>query len=381
MTVYIFYSSYLDDLGEKRSVGGVQTYISMLSDVVKEIGMVPVVYQFAKYDFDKEIDNVRVVGVAVKQGWSFSKKKRHVFEKITQVFNDEEDILIFATDYLCVKNSYRRVIAIQHGVAWDIKRHENWNKFLNRLYIFKQALGSYIKSKRHDWCKTLVCVDYNFLNWYRTQLAYIPNKVRVIPNAVEVNKVNRTPPNREGDDKSDKVKIIFARRFVPYRGTRIFTDAIKKVLEKFTNVEVTIAGDGPDRTYMEERLRGYSNVKFIEYDVSKTFEIHSQHDIAVVPSIGSEGTSFSLLEAMASGCAVIATNVGGMTNIIINRYNGILVNPAAEELYEAIEELIQDSSLRNRIGRLGRQTVECGFNLQTWKDSWKKVLLETAKIH
>ncbi|WP_420491566.1 glycosyltransferase [Neobacillus drentensis] len=54
-------------------------------------------------------------------------------------------------------------------------------------------------------------------------------------------------------------------------------------------------------------------------------------------NLGSEGTSLSLLEAMAAKCAEIATNVGGMTNIILDNYNGLIINPDESELYLALE--------------------------------------------
>lgn len=368
MKLYIFNSGYLDLKGKEYSFGGVDTYISMLIDVANEIGMEPIVYQYAEEDFSVELHNVTVVGVQVKENWRLTKKKRTVFKEIEKVFDDTQDTLIFATDYLAVKNTFKRVIAIQHGVAWDIKNEKNINQLKNRLNIFRAAIGSYVKLVRYSYCKTLVCVDYNFLNWYRTQVSYIPNKIKVIPNCADLTSViNKV--------QSNKVRIIFARRLCDYRGTRIFTHSITKILDKFDNIEVTIAGDGPDKVYMKEKLSKYSNVNFIKYSAKDSILIHSQHDIAVVPTIGSEGTSLSLLEAMASKCAVVCTNVGGMTNIIIDGYNGLMVNAEENEIYHAIEKLVEDKNFREQITLNGYETVKYGFNYEKWKDSWKDVLL------
>lgn len=51
---------------------------------------------------------------------------------------------------------------------------------------------------------------------------------------------------------------------------------------------------------------------------------------------------------MAAGCAVICTNVGGMTNIIIDGYNGLMINPDEDSLYKALDRLIEDKLLRGK---------------------------------
>lgn len=78
-------------------------------------------------------------------------------------------------------------------------------------------------------------------------------------------------------------------------------------------------------------------------------EVYRRADIVLVPTCYSEGTSLSCLEAMASGCAVIATNVGGLPELIINRFNGLLIAPEAEALAEALTQLIEQPELRQDI--------------------------------
>ncbi|EIF6174297.1 glycosyltransferase family 4 protein [Clostridium perfringens] len=370
MKLYIMNYGYLDMDGNEYSLGGVDTYISMLVEVAKEMNIDSIVYQFANRDFIINLKNTTVVGVKIDNNWSLRKKKKILFNSLKKDFNAKEDVLIFATDYINVKNNFNRVICIQHGVAWDIQRKKQTCNLLNKLYIFKAALGAYIKSIRYDYSKVLVCVDYNFLNWYRTQVARIRQDIYVIPNAAKCNE------NYIKDD-NNIVKIIFARRLYEYRGTRIFIDSITKILEEFNNIQITIAGEGPDKEYMKEKLKNYDNVSFIKYNANESIKIHSKHDIAIVPTTGSEGTSLSLLEAMSSSCAVITTNIGGLTNIIINNYNGLLISPNSSELYIAIRELIVNENLRKRLSKNARDSVELGFNFEVWKESWKKVIQNT----
>ncbi len=122
-------------------------------------------------------------------------------------------------------------------------------------------------------------------------------------------------------------------------------------------------------------MEKFKNVSFITYKSDESLSVHADKHIAVVPTLGSEGTSLSLLEAMASHCAVICTNVGGMTNIIIDRYNGLMINPNTEELYDAMKKAILDAKLRNRLAINAYNSVKEGFSFELWCEKWKSVLL------
>ena len=173
---------------------------------------------------------------------------------------------------------------------------------------------------------------------------------------------------------NDRISIVFSRRLVEYRGTRLFADAISEILNEYPKVSVTIAGKGPDEKYMRAKLAGFTNVEFTSYDPDDSIDFHSKHDIAVVPTVNHEGTSLALLEAMASGCAVIASNVGGMSNIIIDGYNGLLINPVQSELVEALEKLITDASLRKYLSGKAYETVKFGFSYEKWRNKWLKLI-------
>lgn len=102
-------------------------------------------------------------------------------------------------------------------------------------------------------------------------------------------------------------------------------------------------------------------------------EIFRHMDIALIPTKGTEGTSLSCLEAMAAGCAVITTCVGGLSDLIIDGFNGLLIKPTAENLINAIEYLIQNEAERNRLSQNAKLTAEA-FDIRRWKQKWQKVI-------
>ncbi|NIO21873.1 MAG: glycosyltransferase, partial [Candidatus Aenigmarchaeota archaeon] len=93
-------------------------------------------------------------------------------------------------------------------------------------------------------------------------------------------------------------------------------------------------------------------------------DILASFDIFVLPS-RSEGFGRVNLEAMAMGKPVISTNVGGIPEVVLDGVTGILVPPGnSRELAHAIMKLLNDSELRESLGREGRRRVEEHFTLQ-----------------
>ena len=369
--IRIIYMQYFDLLQQHPKMGGVESYISALIALFVDKGYAVTVYQLAQKAFSVDWLGGKVVGV--EQAKSNKDLVRFIVEHENPDL--ENDILLFATDFSIVKSPFKHTIAIQHGVAWDIPAPSPAGFVKNMANVCLGAFRAWRKYMRYRYCKTLVCVDYNFVNWFRTQLATIPNQMKVIPNFTQL---WDKPAARPQDGP---VSVIFARRLVPYRGTRLFTRAILPLLEKYPNLQITVAGTGPDEKWMKGQLARFTNVHFTSFESQDSLKIHARHDIAVVPTVGSEGTSLSLLEAMSAGCAVIASNVGGLTNILINNHNGLIIAPEPEELTHALEKLITDAALRRRLAAMGRRTVEESFSLQAWQQAWVNLIQRVGEAH
>ena len=94
-------------------------------------------------------------------------------------------------------------------------------------------------------------------------------------------------------------------------------------------------------------------------------QLYSAHDVFLFPSLV-EGLPSVLLEAMASGMPVIATETCGMQDIVENGYNGLLIPPAdAESIEAAVLRLANSTPLRQRLGEMARETLR----RYTWERS------------
>jgi len=174
--------------------------------------------------------------------------------------------------------------------------------------------------------------------------------------------------------------VLFARRFVEFRGTRLFAGVVQRLLAQHPQVEFTWAGEGPDEDWLRRTFADQPRVTITKYLPQAAKEVYVRHHIAVIPSLASEGTSLSVAEAMGSGCAVVATCVGGITNMIIDGHNGLLVMPDADSLYGALHRLLENPALRRDLGAAARQCAETSFSLAAWKNRWRAVLQQVAEM-
>ena len=360
---YIIYSQFFDQKGEQIQIGGIETYIYNLCKVLLTAHISPIIYQFADKDFIKEYKNIKVVGTKITST-NYSKNSRVLTKKIQEFFDYENDILIFASEEYVVPFKSKNVVTIQHGISWDIPNDNNvW------LNYFKNSIRALIEYRRLDNCSHVVCVDYNFLNWYRAIFKkYDYKKFHAIPNFCDTSYVKKDPPQK------DNIKIVYARRFVKHRGAILFANVAKRILEKYPNVEICFAGKGTCESEMKNILSKCINVTFTSFTPDESIAFHSDFDIAVIPTIGSEGTSLSLLEAMAAGCAVVSTNVGGITNILIDGYNGSIVNATEEDIYSAVERLINDKEKRSFYKLKAKETVKYSYSKEKWESHWLDII-------
>lgn len=379
MKAAILYYGLLDENGREQHIGGVETYILNLTHVCRDLGWDVTVFQYGAREFSTPMDTCTVKGVPA-QGLSHEKKKARLYAAACEHLNPAKDMIIFGADHISVRTQARRTIAIQHGIAWDLPPQQltrnplctfSWGRTLKKIKARRDAI------RRFDNCRNRVCVDYNFFNWYRTMVPREPaGNVWVIPNCAPVLSVEETAE----PIPSSAVRILFARRFVEFRGTRLFAGVVTRLLEQYPNVEFTFAGEGPDEGWLRETFARQPRVTIMKYLPQASKEVHLRHQIAVVPSLASEGTSLSVVEAMAAGCAVVATCVGGITNLIIDGHNGLLVMPDSNSLHAALRRLIENATLRRDLGATARRCAEVSFSLGLWKQRWRDVLEQVAAM-
>jgi glycosyltransferase involved in cell wall biosynthesis len=144
--------------------------------------------------------------------------------------------------------------------------------------------------------------------------------------------------------------------------------------------EAVLVGDGPDRPTVEEEVRRLGLESAVELlgERDDVPELLRTADVFVLSS-RSEGLPLSILEAMAARLPVIASNVGGVSEVVVDGDTGLLVPPGdPQSLAAAIERLLEDQALGRRLGEAGRIRVAEHFDLaavhQAHLDLYRRVL-------
>lgn len=371
--------SYWDFDQDKVRVGGLETYLYDLIGFVNDsLNYDCIVYQSTnRSDFSvKNLGKTRIVPFYFPK---ISRKSYQIlFDEAFRIHGDSDAIYIVATDQMNVCSRAKNVIAIQHGISWDIPYamiHGFWgrNSLLKKI---NKYIRCYVNSRRYRNTRNLVCVDYNYFNWLRTlENIDARHNVVVIPNYS-----SSVISEKELEDKlarnDSSCRILFARRFVDYRGTLLFAAVAKRLLEEFPSLHITFAGAGPLEDDIRALAEAYDNIHITSYESKDSIRFHYDYDIAVVPTIYSEGTSLSLCEAMAAGCLPVTTHVGGMTNILIDGFNGFFSPISEDELYSTIRKaILLPRAEREEMIRNAFQVVRSGFSKKKWELSWKKLLM------
>ncbi len=377
MKADIYFIQFLKNDEISVGVGGIETLITYLCPLLESLGHEVTVYQCAGHAFESTYGNARVISIPRYPGPGMSN------EKLAQQFRDiarnragmDKRIEIFAADFFAVKNNNPLAICVQNGLAWDAAielitpKRIYHNSIGEKIFRYRCQLRGL---RRFETCYNRVAVDLYFLNWYRSFRG--PNfKGRLFynPNPAPVADWNY---DREDKSTARPLRIIFARRMVPEKGSRIIADVFKRILSERPDIEITLAGEGPDEKLLRNVFLNDKRVSIITYRTDDALAVHRKHDIAIIPSLCGEATCLSILEAMAAGCAVIATNMGGTITEIINGFNGVLCWPTKESLYEALLKLIDSPEERLRMQKRGWETSQKSFSLQQWQAQWKYII-------
>jgi len=155
-----------------------------------------------------------------------------------------------------------------------------------------------------------------------------------------------------------KYDLVFCGRIIRHKGLRELLDA----LAEFEDVTLLVVGDGPDRRHCEEHARQLGilqRMTFTGWLGHKTdvYRVLQQGKIFVMNS-RSEGGPRVALEAMALGLPVICTKVGVMHHALRDRENGLFTDGSPKDLAQKIALLLDDHTLREKLGRNAREVLE-----------------------
>lgn len=201
------------------------------------------------------------------------------------------------------------------------------------------------------WATHLIALTAQLKQFY-TELGFPEERITVIPNALPDH--GAIPPAARMA-ATEPLRVGVIGRLVPKKGVDVFLRAFRRALDRGLTAQAFIAGSGGEEAKLQDLVRDLAltqHVRFMGW-IEQPMDFFSAVDIACIPSL-SEPFGIVALEALASGTAVIASSVGGLSDTIRDGQQGLLVPPGdVEALAAAITRLATDSSERARLRETG----------------------------
>ncbi len=279
------------------------------------------------------------------------------------------------------QGSNKPFIHTVHGVLadeYEQARRNGYQSFRGRVANqFMQRLAKLEEETAKDATLIVTVSKYSLekiLKHYHVDDA----KVRIVPNGVDPEKfkpVDDMAAVRRRFGLDDKSVVLFVGSLIPRKGLPFLVEAAKKIAKQQSDIQFVIVGDGP--------LKGQLMSSLDESNLSRNFKflsglsedalaaVYGCADVFVLPSV-QEGQGIVLLEAQASAKPVVAFNVGGVNEAVVNGETGLLVKRGdSDELADALLRLLSDTALREKMGANGRRFVVDNF---TWDACAERML-------
>ncbi|MBI4422525.1 MAG: glycosyltransferase [Elusimicrobia bacterium] len=216
------------------------------------------------------------------------------------------------------------------------------------------------------------------------RLDYAPEKVLTIHNGVDIaswpiSKSDRSRVRLSLKLSPQDVLVGAVGRLDVQKGHAYLLEALAK-LRVTHPVKLLLLGDGPLRRELETRAKTLR----VDQDVTFAGEVPdvsawlSALDVFVLPSLW-EGLPNALLEAMGIGLPVVATKVDGVPEVVEHEVNGLLCEPKSSQgLFVALQDLVVDAELRQRLGAAAKRTIKDRFKLADMIGNYEKLYARVA---
>lgn len=210
--------------------------------------------------------------------------------------------------------------------------------------------------------KGIITNTQGFKNEYEEYKKFPPDFVNVVHNGIE-NENNIAPYDFSKEYPGKKI-ILAAGRLIWHKGFSDLIDAASIICKKQTDIAFLIAGRGELEDVLQKKIIKLNLEKhvFLIGFYSSIYPLIKGADIFVLSSV-SEGMPNVVMEAMMLGTPVVATRVNGVSELMMNNYSGIIVNPSApEEIACGIEHLLSSKNSANKIVKNAYHKIKTDFS-------------------
>lgn len=198
-----------------------------------------------------------------------------------------------------------------------------------------------------------------------------PTYIKVIYNGIKINENIKS--NVFEDEINKGIKVITSINRLSFeKGVDIFIDAIPNIVKLYgENIKVYIIGDGEERERLEKQTNSLNINKYVEFlGFKKNILEYIKSSDLIISTSRTEGLPILPLETFTQRKTIVATNVGGTSEIVLDNFNGILINDNSK-ISEKIVDLLLDIEYKTRLEENAFETVKSKFNLTKMIEEYK----------
>jgi glycosyltransferase involved in cell wall biosynthesis len=249
-----------------------------------------------------------------------------------------------------------RTVHTYHGI------HYLHDRSLRKRYVHR-AIDRFLLR----WTDEVICVARSDKELALREKLALPDHVSVVYNGIDL---ARFEPSQRGERRDGPFVVGTVGRLHEQKGHIYLLRAAALLQRSHPQIRVRVIGDGPLRESLEAQSRALGVDGIVEFlgarsDVPAQLR---QFDLFILPSLW-EGLPYALLEAMATGLPVVATDVDGVREMIADGVEGIVVpSRNAQALAAAVIELVENGARRADLGAKGAQVVKKRFGLDAMID-------------
>jgi glycosyltransferase involved in cell wall biosynthesis len=232
-----------------------------------------------------------------------------------------------------------------------------------------------------------VAISTQRVSLMRDQLGISPDKITLIHGGVDLSVVNydqqKSAAKINIGFNPDQRMLLSLGHLGEIKGHDYTLAALENIVKSFPDIHLYIGGDGQPEDYQRLRtlIQNYGLKDYVTLlgEVTNAFELFNACDVFVQPSL-EEAFGLVFIEAGAHGKPTVATNVGGIPDIIINNETGILV-PSGDSsaLALAITSLLEKPELTAQLGKNARARIVANFSLEKMVDKYTDVYEAMSK--
>ena len=372
-TIAIFSGYYLPHLG------GVERYTYNLAKKLKNMGY-KIIIVTSRYDENlKEIEDTEYAKIfrlptykIVSSRYPINKQNKRCKELLEMVKQENVNSAIIQTRFWTTSYIASKFISKNNIPACLIEHGSTHFTVNNKILDFfgekyEHILTNSLKKRVKDYYG----VSKKCTEWLKHFNIEAKGVFYNSVNSEEIEEYSKFINKDTG-----KINITYTGRMIEEKGVLRLIDAFKNLNEKYDNLELSLAGEGPILEKIIQENKDIKNIHILgKISHDEVMKLLGRTNIFVNPSHFSEGLPTTILEAGLMECAVVATPMGGTTEIISDDSLGYICGFETQEIQEKIEKLINEPEIVKDMSIKIKQKVKEQFS---WDITAKKIA-ETIK--